>query len=91
MQKVVFPGIWRTGRRIAWISFTEYFTILFGVEGGGLGAYCIAFWDLHYGEMVFVSSWISTYWDIACDIGDQMGAQLVYLDGYLLGFVFLVI
>ena len=48
------------------IASTEYVTILFGIEGGGLGTDGLAFWDLHYmvkwclsphyDEMVFVSS-----------------------------------
>ena len=42
------------------ISSNEYVTILFGEEGGGLDADGIAFWYLHYGEMVFIFSWIST-------------------------------
>ena len=42
------------------IASTEDITILFGMEDGGLGDYVINFWDIHYGEMVFVSSWIDT-------------------------------
>ena len=68
MQKVSHLGFWRKGRSIAFISSTEYVTILFGVEEGGLGDDCLALWDLYYvkknwhllylyyGLMVFVSS-----------------------------------
>ena len=78
------------------------------MEEGGLGADGLAFWDLHNGEMVLVSSWISTmvkwclsphygemvfvyssistYWEIACEIGYQTGARSGNLNGDLLGF-----
>ena len=76
MQKVGRPGTWQTGSRITLIASTEYVTILFGVEVGGIGAYGRALWDLQYGEIVDIfSSWISTYWDIAWEIGDQTGSQ----------------
>ena len=42
------------------IASTKYVTILFGMEGGGLGADGLALWDLQNGEMVFVTSLIST-------------------------------
>ena len=51
------------------IDSAKYVTIFFGMEGVGLGADGLAFWDLHYNEMAFVSSWISTYWGIASEIG----------------------
>ena len=38
MRKVGSLGTWWTGRRIELITSTEYVTILFGMEGGGLGA-----------------------------------------------------
>ena len=38
----------------------------------------------HYGEMLFVSSWISNYWEIAWDIGDRTGAQSVDVNGDLI-------
>ena len=63
-----FPGTWRTGRRIILISSTEYVTILFGTEGGGLGDYGCAFWDLHYGEIV----WFCLFLDLYL-LGDRLG------------------
>ena len=39
----------------------------------------------------FVSSLISTYWEIAWESGDQTGAQSGDLDGDLLRVVFLVL
>ena len=60
MLKVDRPVNWGTGERITLIASTEYGTILFGMEGGGLGADGLTFWDLNNGEIVFVSSWIST-------------------------------
>ena len=68
------------------IASTEYVTILFGVEGLGLGSDGLAFCNIHYGEMVFVYSWISTYWEVAWDIRDRKGDLSGYLDGDLLGF-----
>ena len=59
--------------------------------GGGICADGLAFWDIQYGEMLFVSSWISNYWEIAWEIGDRTGARSGYLDGDLLGFFLLVL
>ena len=60
--------------RIALISSTECVTILFGMEGGGIGADGLAFWDNHNGEMVFVSSWISTMekWRLSPHYGEMV-------------------
>ena len=41
---------------IEFIDSTEYVTILSGMDWGWLGADGLAFWDLHFGEILFVSS-----------------------------------
>ena len=52
VKKVGCMGTWRTGRRIVLIASTEYITILFVMEGVGLGSDGLAFWEFCYGEMV---------------------------------------
>ena len=64
---------------------------MFRVEGVGLGVDDLDFWDLHYGEMFFVSSWISTYWEITWEIRGLTGARSGDIDGDLIGVVFLVL
>ena len=106
VRKVSHLGTWRTGRRITLIVSTENVTILFRMEGGGLGATDLAFWYLqlgemvfvsscistmlkwclssHYGEMVFDSYWISTYWYISWEIADWTRDRSGDLNGDLL-------
>ena len=52
VQKVGRPDTWWTGRSITLIASTEYVTILFGVERGGIGADVRSFCGFNYGEIV---------------------------------------
>ena len=93
----IFVPVWKRwvaqalggqGGRYHWLPLLNMLPSCLGCRWGGIGSDGLACWDLHYGEMVFVSFWISKYWYISSEIWNQTGYLSGCLDVDLLGFVF---